>query len=194
MILALGGVLALTASACSGGTGQASPTTPAPATTAAPNPDVVPATITVAYVNAVFKVLNHLNGDAVRVLVSARKVTPTVKMYLRAVYNDPLYAQELKIAGESIAGINANVRRPPGDVVTTVQKLITAAPKCVFVKTNSDYSAVLIHQGNAPGSEYWVLSPKQMATDPNGLNPTPWALSFNAVYVTPTTIPNQCAG
>ena len=76
-LVALLGVLA----ACSGKSHDAAPTTsaPPPPTTAAttqaslpasttPNPDVIPPMITVAYVNAVFAVLNHLNGNAVRAL------------------------------------------------------------------------------------------------------------------------------
>src|ERR1700757_4349359 len=100
--LALGLTAALFVAACSSGSHQASPSTtpPAPSTSAAgqttvPNPDVIPPVITVAYVNAVFKALNHINGDAVRSLVASRQVTPTVETYLRAIYNDPLYTEEL---------------------------------------------------------------------------------------------------
>jgi hypothetical protein len=157
-----------------------------------PNPNVIPPVITVAYVNAVFAVLNHINGNAVRALVSSRELTPTVAMYLRAVYNDPLYAQEVKIARESIAGNLANVRVPPGDRLTTTRKLIAASPSCVFAETTTDFSAVLVHSTTPAAAEYYRLTPKQRNADPHRLNPTPWAISFNVAYLSPTSIPDQC--
>jgi hypothetical protein len=187
-LVALSLVVALAASAC-GGSAHAKAAPPA----AGPNPDVVPAVITPAYVDAVFRVLDHLDGDASRALIAAHAVTPTVLRYIRAVYNDPLYAQEVKIAQESLGGDLRNVRRPPGDVRTTVLKLISASPSCIFVETSADYSAVLYKPGPPAASGYWALRPKQRGIDPDHLNPTPWALSFNAVYLTPTSIPDQCA-
>ena len=182
--------LALVGSACSGGSGHASPTTSA---ALGPNPDVVPLVITADYVNAVFKVLNHVNGNAVRTLLSTGQVTPGVQTDLRAIFNDPLYQEEVRIAGQSIQGNLSNVQRPPGDIQTTVVELVDSSPSCIFVQTKSTYSAVLVHPTPPAASEYWVLRPKQPGTDPSGLNPTPWSLSFNANYTTPTTIPDQCS-
>ena len=85
-----------------------------PPTTALPNPDVIPPVITAAYVNAVFAVLNHINGDAVRALVASKRVTPTVTLYLRAMYNDPLYAEELRIAQQSLDGESQQCAKPTG--------------------------------------------------------------------------------
>jgi hypothetical protein len=199
-VLALGSAAALILGACSSSSHRAVPATSStvPSTTAitqaaAPNPDVIPAVITPAYVDAVFKVLNHINGDAVRALVASREVTPTAQTYLRSIYNDPLYAEEVTIARESIAGNLTNVRNPPGDRRTTASRLIAASPACVFVETNTDLSEVLIHPTERAGAEYYRLTRKQNNADPRHLNPTPWALSFNATYKTPTNIPDQCA-
>jgi hypothetical protein len=200
-LLALGGAVVLAVAACSSGSHRASPpttlqvpTTSAVSVAGGPNPDAIPPVITVAYVNAVFAALNHINGNAVRALVASREVTPTVEMYLRAVYNDPLYAQEVKIARESIAGSLANVREPPGDLVTTVTRLISHSAACVFVQTRTDFSRVLIHPEPPAASEYFALTPKQPGSDPYHQNPTPWELKFNADYQTSTTIPSQCPG
>lgn len=188
-LVALSVVVALTASACSGSArAKAAPPD------GGPNPDVVPAVITPAYVNAVFKVLDHIQGNATRALIAAHALTPTVKTDIRAIYNDPLYATELRIGSETLAGNLANLRKPPGDIKTTVVKLISASPSCIFVETSADYSAVLYKPGPPAASGYWTLRPKQRGIDPDHLNPTPWALSFNAVYLTPTSIPDQCAG
>ena len=181
--------MAVIGTACSGGSGHASPTT---STTLGPNPDIVPQVITADYVNAVFKVLNHLDGDVTRSLVADVKVTPQDDSILRAIYNDPLYSEEVKIEQETLNAGTSNARKPPGDRSTTVLQLLDISPRCIFVSTRSDYSQVVIHVGHPTASEYWTLKPKQAQDDPGGLNPTPWAFGFNASYLTPTTIPDQC--
>ncbi len=195
--LALCAAVALLVAGCSSGHHAAAPTTttlPPGHTAGSPNPDVIPPVITPAYVNAVFAALNHVDGDATRQMVSSGSVTPRAQADLRAIYNDPLFTQELRIAEQSLKAGTRGVRRPPGDVVTTVSKMISATPTCIFVATTSDFSAVLVNPGTPAASEYWVLRPKQRNGDPRKLNPTPWALAFNADYLTPTTIPDQCSG
>lgn len=191
--LAIGGVLMVLLAGCSSGRHLTAgpPTT----TTAAssPNPDVVPAVITPAYVDAVFAVLEHIDGNASRALIRAHAVTPEVLADIRAIYNDPLYAEEVKIAYESLQGNLSNVRRPPGDVRIGVTRLLAASSTCIFVETRSDYSRVVFKPPAQPASEYWVLRPKEPGADPKHLNATPWALSFNRTFQSPTAIPNQCA-
>lgn len=200
-------LLVLFLAACSGKSHDAAPTTSAPPpppstaatvqatppTTALVNPDVIPPVITAAYVNAVFAVLNHINGDAVRALVASKRVTPTVTLYLRAAYNDPLYAEELRIAQQSLVENLSNVRSPPGDILTTVERLISATPTCIFAETRSDFSNVVRVSATPAASEYFSLSLKQLRNDPGRVNRTPWEFSFNADYQTPRTIPSQCA-
>jgi hypothetical protein len=183
-------LLAAVGSACSGGSGHASPTT---STTVAPNPDIVPQVITADYVNAVFKVLNHLDGDVTRSLVADKSITPQDYAILRAIYNDPLYNEEVKIAQQSLQQDTSNVRKPPGDRLTTVVELIDTSPTCLFVETRSTYDDVLIHPTPPAASEYWALKPKQPNADSNQLDPTPWALAFNVTYMTPQSIPDQCS-
>jgi hypothetical protein len=163
-------------------------------TQAGPNPDVVPAVITPAYVDAVFVVLNRDFGNATRTLFQAGAVTGTVTGDLRAIFAHPLYEQEVGNAGASLKLPQSNLRHPPGDIVTMVTRLFSASSSCVFVQTRSDFSAVLVKPSAPAASEYWALQPKQASTDPRHINPTPWALSFNADYLTPTTIPDQCLG
>lgn len=192
-------VLLVLVGACSSGAHRSDPTTTsstaAPATSTAPvtpNPYVVPPVITPAYVDAVFKVLNHINGNAVRLLVASGAVTPQALSYLRSIYGDPLYSKEVTLATSSLKGDLANVRKPPGDVVTTVQRLIHASSSCIFVEISENYNAVLYRPGTPPSSGYWGLKEKSSQDDPHGLNPTPWVLFFNAVYMSPTVIPDQC--
>ena len=129
-VFVAGAVVVVALSACSGKGRDAAPTTTAPpATTAAttraspptttvPNPDVVPAVITPAYVNAVFAVLNHVYGDATRSLRASHAVTSGVKTDLRVIFNDPLYSAQVQAATLSLSGAIANVRPDVGDGVT----------------------------------------------------------------------------
>lgn len=193
--LALAAVALVVLAGCSGpGHGSSAPATSAGRrTVVAPNPDVIPAVITPAYVNAVFAVLNHINGNAVRSMLAANSVTPAVRRDLRAIFADPLYAQELKIANQSLHSDLSNVRKPPGDRVTRVHKIISASRHCIFVETTTDLSKVLLRAPAPAASEYYGLDLKTAADDPHHFNPTPWAIYFNATYRNPTTIPDQCA-
>ena len=64
---------------------------------------------------------------------------------------------------------------------------------CLFVRTNSEYSAVLIHPGQRCLGIFRARHQSSPNHDPQHLNPTPWAITFNAAYLTPTNIPDQCA-
>lgn len=187
----------LVGTACSSGSHRAADptTTSSTSSTVPPGPDpyVVPSVITPAYVNAVLAVLEHINGNAIRSLLTARAVTPQVTEDLRAIYNDPLYARELEIARQDLSEDLTNVKIPPGDIKLTVSKLISASPTCIFIETTADYGAVLIKPPPSAATTYWGLNMKISANDPLHLNSTPWAFFFNAVYLSPTVIPNQCA-
>lgn len=176
--------------ACSSGSRKGSQPPP---TAPGPNPDVVPAVITPAYVDAVFKVLNHINGNATRLLAAQHFVSPVVREDYRAIYNDPMYDSELTAADESLQqGVIENVRPDAGDARTNVVRLISASNKCIFVETHTDLSGVFIQPRPMPASEYYELSPKQGGADPLHLNPTPWAISFNVAFLQPTDAPSRC--
>jgi hypothetical protein len=125
--------------------------------------------------------------------LAAGQVTSEVQSDLRAIFNDPLYAEETKIAGQTLQEDRSRFRQPVGDIQTVVLQLIDRAPTCIFVETRSTFDSVVQHPTPPVGSEYWRLSPKQAGADPQAINPTPWSLSFNANYKTPTTIPDQCS-
>ena len=185
-------VVAVVASACSSGGHHSAPgTTTSTTASAGPNPDVIPSVITPAYVDAVFRVLNHIKGDATRELFAADAVDEKVRDDLRALFTDPLFAQEMANASASLKVNRSTLRQPIGDVLTHVRRVVSASSTCIFVETTSDFSAVDVRPGRA-ASEYWALVPKPPTNDPELLNRTPWALSFNADYLTPTSVPDQC--
>jgi hypothetical protein len=195
-LLAIAGCVVLTVAACSKGTHHAAPptTTTRPATTvgSGPDPDVIPQVITAAYVDAVFTILNHINGNVSRQLVHDHSLSSASFADLRAIFADPLFGTEVTLAKQSADGNMTNVRNPPGDVITRVNRLFVASDRCIFVETSSDFRHVLLHPGPPAASEYYRLTPKKLSTDPSKINPTPWAFSFNATYKSATNVPNQC--
>jgi hypothetical protein len=187
-------VASLGLAACSSTKPHASqPVAPTPSTVAKPaDPYAIPAVITPAYVDTVFAALNHVDGNASRLLLADRTVNERVTSILRSIYNDPLYAEQVKIAGQSLQGNLSDVRHPVGDIRTTVVQLISSSPACIFVRTSSDFSAVVTDPGPPAESEYFELRPTQRDDNSAALNPTPWSLTFNADYLTPTPTPDQC--
>ncbi|HET9076527.1 MAG TPA: hypothetical protein VFN68_06320 [Acidimicrobiales bacterium] len=155
---------------------------------------MVPQSITPAYVNAVFAVLNHVYGDATRQLVASRSVTPAVEADLKAIFTPSLYAEQLQQAKASLKGPINNVKTNPGDGITTVLDLVSASSACIFAQTTTTLDNVLLHPVPAAASEYYELTRDQPGLDPGHLNPTPWIITFNAAYLTPTSIGDRCAG
>lgn len=191
-ILALGAVLACLVAGCSSSHRAAATTTTS--TVPGPNPDVVPAVITPAYVNAVLADLNHVYGNATRALVATKAVTPAVREDLRAIFNDPLFAQQLSEATQSLSGPIQNVRSDPGDGTITVRRLIRSSGTCIFVETETNLSTVLVRPSPSPVAEYYELDLKQKGIDPNHLNPTPWAFGYNVDFFTNAPAPQRCVG
>jgi hypothetical protein len=191
----LAAVITAGASCSSGHRTDPTTTTSPTSTTFSPtgsNPDVIPSVITPAYVDAVFKVLNHIYGNATRALKASDRVTPEVQADLRAIFNDPMYASQVAEAQQSLDGPIENVRANSGDAVTTVRRVIATAVGCIYVQTMTSLTDVLINQTPSPTDEYYTLQRKQPGADPNDLNSTPWAISFNVDYLVPTTAPPQC--
>ena len=111
-IVAVVVLVALGAAGCGSGKHSSTPTTRSTAaTTSAPpsvsststtvdpiNPDVVPTVITPAYVDAVFKVLNHIDGNATRSLASANALLGSGRQDLEQSIWIPFYGQEVQAA------------------------------------------------------------------------------------------------
>ena len=212
-LLALGGV-AMLATAC----GSSHPTTaptiataPAPTvapTTAAPPPTntappataptttvpdttVVPPTITVAYVDAVLAQLNHIYGDAVRATVKADRVTPATVRYIEAIYNKRLGLAEQGDFKQTVGAGLQNVRRAPGDPVTTVQNLVYASRTCIYIRVRTNSNLIVVHPVAPFASEFMGL--QHPSVDPQLIvSHTPWVFFFDGVTKTPSDIPNQC--
>jgi hypothetical protein len=166
-------------------------TSPPPSTSSAIDPTRVPAVVTPSYVDAVFVVLNHIYGNALRLDLQTVDVPPQSVADLRSIYNDPLFGQEVTIASQTLTGNLSNVRMPPGDQVTRVTRLISSSPSCIFIEATTTVRQV-VFKTPPVGYEYFELQPKQAGIDPQNLNSTPWAISFNVFYSSPTPQADPC--
>ncbi len=199
--------LALAVTACGGGSHHSSsapttasgtprlaPTTTHATTTLPPDPAVVPPVITPAYVNAVLAQLNHVYGNAVRTELGTDNVPPVVVAAVRAIFNDPEFSEQLKILTQAIIPLPTNLKQPPGDRSTKVQKLISNTESCIFVQTTTDYSAVDVTTVPQTGSEFFELAPKAAGHDPQSLNPTPWAIQLSESFQSQQQVTDPCTG
>lgn len=186
-VVALLVVLLAAMSGCSSSGHRAAPPT------TLPDPDVVPAVITPAYVDAVFVVLNHVYGNAVRQIALRRAIDPSAIADLKAIFNDPAFGVQLQAAQAALRGRQIeNVRLDGGDAVTTVTQLLTTSASCIFIRGTTDLSRLEVKVPAPPAAEYFELAPKQQGRDPERLNSTPWAIAVDEAFTTPTTAKSTC--
>ena len=135
----------------------------------------VPAVIDDAYVNRVLAELDRVQGDVFRRIVATGAFAQSELVPLRAVFNDPeLSGQAQGFA--SLVGSIDKARNPPGDNRTTVVRLLTARPDCIYVEATIDLSATVLEP--PPPRTTWVaLRPSQSGSDPQDLNPTPFSIA-----------------
>ena len=167
---------------------------PAPSTTAPPDVSTVPAVIDEVYLNAVLKELNRVEGDARRLIVQEENLPRAAADRFQAIYLGAELNDELRRWGEQIPKGFNNFRKPPGDEVNQVRRIITAKPDCIYVETVEDASAVLV-KATQTFVIFIGLQPKVASDDPNGFNPTPWMISVAGTSPEQTDPGlNPCAG
>ncbi len=177
-------LMVLLLAACWGGAagkkpvGPTVPTEAPPTSTTAP-PDVstVPAVIDEAYLNEVLKALNKVDGDAMRLIVQEEDLVRPAAERFRSIYLGENLNDELRRWGDQVGKGFDNFRKPPGDKVNQVRRIITARPDCVYVETVEDASAVLV-RATQTFVIFVGLKSKVATEDPNGFNPTPWMITF----------------
>jgi hypothetical protein len=204
----------LVAGACGGDDdgGDASPeggsqpavttTAPAPSTTPAPetttttaDPLAVPAVIDAAYLDRVLAEIEHVVGDAGRMIQAAGAVTPEAEALLATVYSPEFL--EIQIQGwEQVLADPAEVaalRQPIGDRVTTIAELFTATPECVFARVEQDFSPITSDPPDQ-GERYLLLFPVDATQDPSGTNPTSWRIQDRGVAPAGVEPGDPCVG
>ena len=138
-------------------------------------PFAVLAVIDEDYVNRVLAELDRVQGDVFRRIVATGAFAPSELVPLRAVFNDP----ELTGQAQGFAGLVGSIDRaknPPGDNRTTVVRLLTARPDCIYVEASLDLSATVLDPP-APRTTFVALRPSQPGSDPQDLNPTPFSIA-----------------
>jgi hypothetical protein len=178
-IILLGLIASVVAGAC-GGKGppaatQATVPQSAPSTTAA-DPYAVPATIDAAYLNRVFAALEHVDGDATRLILESRTFPPDAAKRLQAIYAVDEFHNQTNLWLDLISGGLTGFRQPAGERLTSVHNIISLKADCIYAAVIRDYSQ-LSTTAAAPATEYIELRPAAPNSDPFSLNPTPWQIA-----------------
>jgi hypothetical protein len=198
-VLLAGLLLAASAAACDsssgadrGGAGNTVATEPAPTSTTKPN--AVPAVVDAAYVNRVLSELDQAMGDVIRLVVSAKTITPEAYDRLRALYSSP---DHLQLA---IDAFQLDMRRGfagykpvPGNKRTLVTQLISGSSACIFARVSRDYSAVSLNASTPVDDQWMGLRPLDPARDPNRYNSSQWSIVYEGFPRDRSQPPNPCA-
>ena len=135
----------------------------------------------VATLNRILVGLDGVTGDLQRILVRERRITAEVTDRLQSIYTGPELLNQIDAFQADVANGLAGYKDPPGNRVTTVSRLITASPICVFAAVTRDYAPLTEGPAPRPSSLYVILVAKSEADDPRQLNPTPWAMLYDGV-------------
>lgn len=159
---------------CSGGRDDDS-LPPSVSTSTAPDYSV-PAVIDVAYVEKVMEALDHVYGDAIRILAKERQITKEFLEHLAAIYTPKEFEIAQEIWVKDIAAGLVGLLPTPGDPRTTVLRLVRVEPQCVVAAVDRDFTATRDRPVVTTPQHFVGLVPSSDASD---LNPTPWRLSFD---------------
>lgn len=136
-----------------------------------------------ATVDRILAGLDGVMGDTQRVLMRERRITTEVTDRLQAIYVGPELLNQIDAFRADVAKGLVGIKDPPGNRVTTVSRLITVSPICIFVEVTRDYGPTTAGPTPPPASLYVVLVAKAETDDPHQLNPTPWAMLYDGVQV-----------
>ncbi len=156
--------------ACSNGGSEGPATAPVPGTSEEE-----------ATVNGVLAGLDGVMGDLQRALVKERRITTEVTDRLQAIYTGPEILNQIDAFRADVADGMAGYKAVPGNRVTTVSRLVTISPICIFAEVVRDYSPVTEGLPPRPARLYVILVTKYEEDDPRRLNPTPWAMLYDGV-------------
>jgi hypothetical protein len=170
------------------------PTAPSTSLTTAPiDVSVIPPVIDEPYLNAVLAALDEVDGEASRTIVAAKSFTPEAADLLNAIYSDERFQVQAEVILSALAKDPAlsSVRPNPGPRTTSVERIITASPTCVWMAVKRDHSASSVHPVE-PRTEYVALRPLDESNDPQDHNPTAWMISAEGFNADGSEPGNQC--
>ena len=157
------------------------PTASSTSSTTAPiDVSVIPPVIDEPYLTAVLAALDEVEGEATRMIVAAKNVTPAAADHLNAIYGDKEFSLQVDAwyAGFADDPELKGMRPSPGDRRTTIERIIAASPTCVWLAVMRDYSAAEFDPG-PDRVEYVMLQPLDRTNDLRGVNPTAWMMTLD---------------
>lgn len=160
---------------------------------AAPDITVVPATIDEPYVNAVLAALDEIDGRATRMIVATKTVPEEALGLLRAILGNDEFLIESREWVDALArdpqgtGFHPN----PGNRLTTVERILTRSPTCIWMAVQRDRSKVNIDPGPVR-TEYVALERLEASNDPTRTNATPWAILVDGLAADGSEPANPC--
>ncbi len=175
-------VLAALIAGCDGGSGKGPESTlpPPPPSTTTTTIDVakVPATIDVAYVQAVMNSLDKVTGDAVRVFVAQRGPNKEWYETFRAVFEEDVFQRLQKEFSDFVVLDQLkSLKTQPGNPVTTVTRIVDSSPTCIVAEGNRTFGPIFVTPPPSDTISGFVqLAIKQSTRDPQGRNPTTWSV------------------
>ena len=148
-----------------------------------------------AYLNAVLAALDEVDGQAIRMIYATKRFTPEAADLVNAIYSDE--ETDRRANGWVSALVEdpelRSIRPDPGNRRSTVSRIITSSPACVWMAVERDHALDSVDP-EPPRTEYVALRPLDRSNDPKGKNPTAWMITsdgFNPDGVEPG---NQCEG
>ena len=135
-----------------------------------------PARMDVAYANRVMAALKRVQGDLLRKIVATRLFEIEDLLPIRAVFADDSVEAQAKGYADLVGTPDSDWEHPPGDNVVSVARVVTGTRNCLVLEATVDVGPT-VAADPPPRHTFILLRPKDAATDPEGLNPTPWALA-----------------
>src|SRR5438874_4645827 len=127
--------IALLLAACHGGGHTPDTLPPTSSSTTPTTVDYsIPPVIDAPYVTKVMQALDHLYGDAARIMARNRSVNEEFTKHLAALYTDRFFRLARDAWTKDLAEGLPTLAPRPGDPRTTVDELLRADPNCVFAK------------------------------------------------------------
>jgi hypothetical protein len=191
--------LCLLLTSCGGGgsgapAARSSATVPTvPPSTVPADPYAVPEVIDAAYLNRVFVALEHVDGDATRLIVANKKLIPEAAQRLISIYDEEELHAQTDLWLDLLAKDMSGFKTPPGDRKTNVDRVISATAQCLYVAVARDYRDISAHAG-PPNVEYVALKPLAAVRNSAHFNPTPWMIASEGSRSDGGVPDNPCDG
>ncbi|MGI8685582.1 MAG: hypothetical protein ACR2MO_10935 [Acidimicrobiales bacterium] len=155
----------------------------------------IPQKIDEAYLNAVLAALDEVDGQAVRLIYATKQFTPEAADLVNAIYSDEETNRRANGWFSALAEDHElrSIKPNPGNRKTTVSRLITTMPACVWMAVERDHALDSVDPG-PPRIEYVALRPLDRSNDPKGRNPTAWMITSDGFNPDGSEPGNQCEG